>query len=152
MKLRVLWIGKTKDAGLTRWISDYSSRIQRFLPLEIGEVKEPRIEESRRMQAEGEKILAAVDSSDRVVVLDPRGETWTSEQFAAFVQKHMRNDSRRLTFVIGGFSGLSADVKKRAEVTWSLSPMTFTHDLSRVLVLEQLYRALSIIHNHPYSK
>ena len=64
----------------------------------------------------------------------------------------MREDARRLTFVIGGFAGLAAEVKQRAEVLWSLSPLTFTHDLTRVLLLEQIYRALSIIHNHPYSK
>ncbi len=64
----------------------------------------------------------------------------------------MTEDPRRLTFVIGGFSGVSEPLKKRADVVWSLSPLTFTHDLCRVLILEQIYRALSIIHNHPYSK
>jgi len=92
---------------------DTPAVIQRFLPLEIGEIKEPRIEESRRMQAEGEKILAAVDSSDRVVVLDPRGEAWTSEQFAAFVQKHMHNDSRRLPLLLGDSAGCPRCEKTR---------------------------------------
>ena len=152
MKLRVLWIGKTKDGNLTRLIDDYSSRIGRFLPLEIVEAKEPRVEEAKRVMAEGEKILGSIDASDRVVVLDPGGKALSTDQFAQLVAKHMREDPRRLSFVIGGFSGLSEPLKRRADVVWSLSPLTFTHDLCRVLVLEQIYRALAIIHNHPYSK
>lgn len=152
MKLRVLWIGKTKDRHLAHLVADYSSRAARFLPLDIVEVKEPRVDESKRQQAEGEKMLATLDSSDRVIVLDPGGKAWTSEQFAGVVARHMREDPRRLTFVIGGFSGVSDALKSRADIVWSLSPLTFTHDLCRVLILEQIYRALAIIHNHPYSK
>jgi 23S rRNA (pseudouridine1915-N3)-methyltransferase len=148
MKLRVLWVGKTKNPQLAKLCAEYASRIEHFLPLNIVEVKEPK----GGMRAEAEKILAAVDSSDRVVVLDPKGKSWTSEQLAKFVQQHMTSDPRRLTFVIGGYEGLADSVKSRAEVQWSLSPLTFTHDLTRVVLLEQLYRALSIIRNLPYSK
>ncbi|HET9129846.1 MAG TPA: 23S rRNA (pseudouridine(1915)-N(3))-methyltransferase RlmH, partial [Terriglobia bacterium] len=66
--------------------------------------------------------------------------------------KHLNEDHRRLTFVIGGFGGTAESVQKRADRKWSLSPLTFTHDMTRVLVLEQLYRALAILNNHPYSK
>ena len=152
MKLRVLWIGKTRDARLSALINDYIARIQRFLPLEVVETKEVRVDDSKRLRAEGERLLSSIDSSDRVVLLDPAGKTWTSPQFAQFVGKHMREDARRLTFVIGGFSGVSEDVTRRADARWSLTPLTFTHDLCRVLVLEQLYRALTIVHGHPYSK
>ena len=152
MKLRVLWIGKTRDAHLNSLINDYIARIRRFLPIELVETKEARVEESKRLRAEGEKLLSSIDSTDRVVLLDPAGKTWTSPQFAQFIGKHLREDARRLTFVIGGFSGVSSDVARRADVRWSLTPLTFTHDLCRVLVLEQLYRALTIIHHHPYSK
>ncbi len=152
MKLRVLWIGKTRDAHLSALINDYIGRIQRFLPIEVVEVKEVRVDESKRLRSEGEKLLSALDSTDRVVLLDTAGKTFTSAQFAQFVGKHMREDARRLTFVIGGFSGVSDDVTRRANARWSLTPLTFTHDLCRVLVLEQVYRALTIIHNHPYSK
>jgi 23S rRNA (pseudouridine1915-N3)-methyltransferase len=135
MKLRVVWVGKTKNPQMADLCTDYIKRIQHFLPLEITEKRELKIE-----------------AADRVVALDPRGKAWTSDQFAKFVQEHMSSDSRRLTFVIGDYAGLPAEVKKRADVLWSLSPLTFTHDLTRVLLLEQLYRALSIIHNFPYSK
>lgn len=148
MKLRVLWVGKTKNPQLAKLCADYASRIEHFLPLNIVEVKEPK----GGMRAEAEKILAAVDGSDRVVVLDPKGKFWTSGQLAKFIQQHMTSDPRRLTFVIGGYEGLEDSVKDRSDVQWSLSPLTFTHDLTRVVLLEQLYRALSIIHNHPYSK
>jgi 23S rRNA (pseudouridine1915-N3)-methyltransferase len=148
MKLRVLWVGKTKNPNIAKLYADYASRIEHFLPLNIVEVKEPK----GGMPAEAEKILAALGDSDRVVVLDPKGKAFTSEQLAKFVQQHMTSDPRRLTFVIGGYEGLADSVKSRADVQWSLSSLTFTHDLTRVVLLEQLYRALSIIHNLPYSK
>ena len=139
MKLRVVWVGKTKNPHIAKLCEEYAGRIRHFLPLEIVEVNES-------------KLLRALDSADRVVVLDPKGNAWTSEQLAKFVSRHMSADSRRLTFVIGDFAGLPAGIKSRADVQWSLSPLTFTHDLARVLLFEQLYRALSIIHNFPYSK
>ena len=139
MKLRIVWVGKTKNPHITKLSTDYADRIKHFLPMEIVEVKE-------------QKLMAALESSDRVVALDPKGKSWTSEQLAKFLQQHMTSDPRRLTFVIGDFAGLPPEVKKRAEVEWSLSPLTFTHELARVLLLEQIYRALSIIHNLPYSK
>ena len=148
MKLRVLWVGKTKNPQIAKLCAEYASRIEHFLPLNIVEVKEPE----GGMRAEAEKIESALGDSDRVVVLDPKGKVWTSEQLAKFIQQHMTSDSRRLTFVIGGYEGLADSVRSRADVQWSLSPLTFTHDLTRVLLLEQLYRALSIIHNLPYSR
>ena len=148
MKLRVVWVGKTKNPQLAKLCADYISRIGHFLPLEIAEIKEPR----GRIQAESEKILSALHASDRVAVLDPKGTAWTSDQLAKFVHQHMTLDPRRLTFVIGGPEGVSDKVKKRADIQWSLSPLTFTHELTRVLVLEQLYRALSIMRILPYLK
>jgi 23S rRNA (pseudouridine1915-N3)-methyltransferase len=140
MKLRIVWVGKTRNPQIAKLCKDYISRIEHFLPLNIAEVKET------------EKILANLDVSDRVVALDAKGKTWTSEQLANFVQQHMNSDARRLTFVIGDYDGLSETVKRRADIHWSLSPLTLTHDLSRVVLLEQLYRAMTIIRNIPYSK
>jgi 23S rRNA (pseudouridine1915-N3)-methyltransferase len=139
MKLRVVWVGKTKNPQLAKLCADYTERIRHFLRLEIAEVRDTKLSDT-------------IDDADRVVVLDPKGKTWTSDQFAKFVQQHMTSDARRLTFVIGDYDGLPPEIKKRADIQWSFSPLTFTHDLTRVLLLEQLYRALSIIHNFPYSK
>ena len=139
MKLRIAWVGKTRNPQLAELCEDYVGRIKHFLPLEITEVR-------------AGKWTAVLEASDRVVVLDANGKAWTSDQFATFVQKHMTSDPRRLTFVIGDYDGVPADVKKRADLHWSLSPLTFTHDLARVLLLEQLYRAFAIIHKLPYAK
>jgi 23S rRNA (pseudouridine1915-N3)-methyltransferase len=139
MKLRLVWVGKTKSPQLAALCDDYGKRIQHFIPLQIAEVK-------------AAKLLTTLEDSDRVVALDPGGKTWDSDRFADFIRKHMSSDPRRLTFVIGDYAGLPGEVKKRADVLWSLSPLTFTHDLTRVLLLEQLYRALSIINNLPYAK
>ena len=135
MKLRVVWIGKTKDPSMAKLCSHYTARIRHFLPIAIAEVKQPKFE-----------------PSDRLVALDPGGKSWTSEGFAKFLQQHMTSDPRRLTFIIGDYEGLSETVKERADVLWSLSPLTFTHDLTRVLLLEQIYRALTMIKNLPYAR
>lgn len=153
MKLRVVWIGKTRSKELSTLSSDFLKRLRRFVPIDITELRDPKTgDDKRQLAAEEERLLAALDTGDRVVVLDVAGQSWTSEQLAQFVGKHLRNDPRRLTFVIGGYGGMSEKVKARAERKWSLSPLTFTHEMTRVLVVEQLYRALCILNNHPYSK
>jgi 23S rRNA (pseudouridine1915-N3)-methyltransferase len=153
MKLRLVWIGKTKDSGLAGLTADLLKRLQRFVPVEVTELKDPRTGDDRRqLAAEEEKLLAALDANDRVIVLDPAGHAWTSPQLAAFVGRHLDSDPRRLTCVIGGYGGLTKPVRDRADKVWSLSPLTFTHDMTRLLVVEQLYRAMCILKNHPYSK
>jgi 23S rRNA (pseudouridine1915-N3)-methyltransferase len=153
MKLRIIWIGRTKDPNLATLVADFASRIGRFTPLEITELKDPKIsDDARRIDDEGKRILAALDRSDHVIVLDAGGQMWTSKELAGFIGKHLRESPHHLTFVIGGPAGIAAAVKQRAGRTWSLSPLTFTHDMTRVLVLEQLYRALAILRGHPYAK
>jgi len=153
MKLRVVWIGKTRSKELSALIDDFLERLRRFVPAEITEIRDPRTgSDKRQLAAEEERLLAALDSDDRVVVLDAAGRSWSSQQLAQYVGKHFGNDPRRLTFVIGGYGGMTEKVKERAERKWSLSPLTFTHEMTRLLVLEQLYRAMCILKNHPYSK
>ena len=153
MRLRVVWIGKTRSKELSALIDDFLERLRRFVPIDITELRDPKAGDDRRqLAAEEERLLAALDSHDRVIVLDAAGQTWTSQQLAQFVSKHLGNDPRRLTFVIGGYGGIGEKVQAQAERRWSLSPLTFTHEMTRVLVVEQLYRALCILNNHPYSK
>jgi len=153
VKLRIVWLGKTRDRHLASLVQDFRTRIAHSLPIEITELKDVKSGDgARRIRDEGSKILEAIDSSDRVVLLDAEGALWSSPQLASFLGKHLRAEQRRLTFVIGGFEGISESVRKRADKSWSLSPLTFTHDMTRVLVLEQIYRALAILNNHPYSK
>jgi len=153
VKIRIIWLGKTRDPHLASLVQDFRTRIAHSLPIEITELKDVKSGDGeRRIRDEGTKILAALDSSDRVILLDAEGALWSSPQLASFLGNHLRNESRRLTFVIGGFEGVSESVKKRADKLWSLTPLTFTHDMTRVLVLEQIYRGLAILNNHPYSK
>src|SRR5262245_21793078 len=153
MKLRVVWIGKTRSKELSALIDAFLERLRRFVSADITEIRDPRTgDDKRQLVAEEERLLAALDSDDRVVVLDADGQSWSSQQLAQFVGKHLGSDPRRLTFVIGGYGGMTEKVKARAERQWSLSPLTFTHEMTRLLVVEQLYRAMCILKNHPYSK
>jgi 23S rRNA (pseudouridine1915-N3)-methyltransferase len=153
MKLRLVWLGKTRDAHLAALAKDFANRIGHSLPIEITELKDVKTGVGeRRLEVEASRILGTIDGSDRVILLDASGSMWNSSQLADFLGKHMNEEQRRLTFVIGGFGGTGESVRKRADRKWSLSPLTFTHDMTRVLVLEQLYRALAILNNHPYSK
>ena len=153
MKLRVIWVGKTRSKELSTIVQDFLERLRRFVPTDITELRDPKAgDDKRQLEMEEERLLAALDTHDRVVVLDVAGESWTSPQLAQFIGRHLRNDPRRLTFLIGGYGGIGEKVKARAERKWSLSRLTFTHEMTRVLVVEQLYRALCILNNHPYSK
>src|SRR5262245_13264835 len=106
MKFRVVWLGKTKDPNLAALAKDFASRIGHRLPNEITELRDVK-PGKRRMEEEAEKILGALDGTDRVVLLDIGGSMWSSRQLATFVGKHMNEDQRRLTFVIGGFDGVA---------------------------------------------
>jgi 23S rRNA (pseudouridine1915-N3)-methyltransferase len=153
MKLRLIWLGKTRDPHLAALAKDFAARIEHSLPIEITELKDVKSgDDERRLRDEASRILGALDGSDRVILLDSGGAMWSSSQLADFLRKHMNEEQRRLTFVIGGFGGTADSVSERADRKWSLSPLTFTHNMTRVLVLEQLYRALAILNNHPYSK
>ncbi|HEX5000592.1 MAG TPA: 23S rRNA (pseudouridine(1915)-N(3))-methyltransferase RlmH [Terriglobia bacterium] len=144
MKLRVVWAGKTRDRNLAALTADFAGRARKFIPLDIVELKDSK--------SDSAGILAAIPSEDRVIALDPNGKTWTSAEFAAFLDRHIQYDRRPLTFVVGGPAGLDDAARKRAEISWSLSPLTFTHDMARFLLLEQIYRAMATLRNHPYPR
>ncbi len=153
MKLKVIWVGRNKSAELAHVCEEFVGRIRRFVPLEVIEIKDPRVtNEKKRTEVEGEGILSALDKPAFAIALDPNGRTYDSSGFSKFLDKHMTEDSRNLAFVVGGHNGLSEGVKKRADELFSLSDLTFSHDLARLVLLEQLYRALSIIRNHPYAR
>ncbi len=102
------------------------------------------------LQAEGEALLQRIDASDRVYLLDERGESFSSEEFAGFLQKQMNAGVRRLVLVIGGAFGFSQALYQRATGEISLSRMTFSHQMVRLFAVEQLYRAFTILRNEPY--
>lgn len=153
MKVRVVWVGKTKNAGLAAASRDLAGRIGHLTAFEITELRQVRDPDDRkRTRLEGERILAALGEKEIVVVLDAGGREMSSEQFARFLGQHQREDPRGLAFVVGGPAGLSEPVRKRASHTWSLSRLTFSHDLARTVLLEQIYRGFSILHNLPYAR
>jgi 23S rRNA (pseudouridine1915-N3)-methyltransferase len=156
MRLHLVWIGKTKDRHCAALIEDYLGRIKRFAPCEVSELKERSGADEKRadrlVAAEGRKLISAIERDDFVALLDEGGGAFDSMQFAEFIDKRRQAGTKRLAFVIGGFAGVSDEVKERADLRLSLSPMTLTHELARVILTEQIYRAFTLLAGMPYHK
>jgi len=153
LKLHFVWIGKTKDRHYAALVADYLERIKRFTHVEISELKERNAEDKSRVIAyEGLKLLDAVESDDFVILLDERGREKTSQELSTFISERQQAAVKRLAFIIGGFAGVNDDVRKRANFQLSLSRMTMTHELARVVLTEQIYRAFTILAGLPYHK
>jgi 23S rRNA (pseudouridine1915-N3)-methyltransferase len=154
MKIALLMIGKTDNACYVQVIDDYRKRLSRYLPFEIVTLPDLRntrnLSESQQKDKEGELILKALQPGDYCVLLDEKGETYTSEGFAAFLESKMQAARKRLVFVIGGPYGFSREVYGASQESLSLSRMTFSHQMIRLLFTEQLYRAMTILNNEPY--
>ena len=153
MKIRVIWVGKTRNASLSAVCKDMAGRIGHLAGFEIAELKELKAANDRqRIEAEGEKILDRIDRSDYLIALDSGGRSYSSSGFAEFISRHMTESPRDLVFAVGGPAGLSEAVTRRANLIWSFSKLTFSHDLARAILMEQIYRALSIVNNLPYAR
>lgn len=151
MKCRVIWMGKTREPWIKEGVAEYAARIGRYLSLAIDELKDEKnaeAEEGRRR--EGERLLKQVASQTVLVALDERGEQMDSRHFAAFIGKHRDSGTSEMLFAIGGAYGFSDEVRSRADKVLSLSAMTFTHQMVRPFLLEQIYRACTILNNEPY--
>ncbi|MBS1788515.1 MAG: 23S rRNA (pseudouridine(1915)-N(3))-methyltransferase RlmH [Acidobacteria bacterium] len=153
MKLHFVWIGKTRDQHCDALVNDYLVRLKRFTQFEVSELKEQSREDALQVIAlEGGRLLGAVEKDEVVVLLDERGTEKTSTELAEFIRVQQQSGIKRLAFIIGGFAGVSSDVKARATVRLSLSKMTLTHELARVILTEQVYRAFTILAGLPYHK
>ncbi|RNC72324.1 MAG: 23S rRNA (pseudouridine(1915)-N(3))-methyltransferase RlmH [Desulfuromonadales bacterium] len=151
MKLKVLWVGKTQEEWLRRGVDEYSGRIRRYVPLEIGEAREEKGAAAEAMRArECERLEKLLPKNARLVLLDERGEGLTSPQLASFIGKCRDTAVPELVFAIGGAYGFTDTFRARADRVLALSPMTFTHQMVRVVLLEQVYRAFTIINGEPY--
>jgi len=154
LKLRVLCVGRLSEAHLRDGAEDYAGRIARYLPLNVEELKEEKGARKNDLRVirerEGERLLQRLAPEAFVVVLDERGRSLTSEDLAGQLDRHMTRGTAELVFVIGGAYGLSEAVKTRANLLLSLSTMTFTHQMARLFLLEQIYRGLTILRNEPY--
>lgn len=134
-------------------MQDYEKRLRRVAQVQVVIRSNKKIKSSLpadMCRLEGELVLQAVEAQDQVILLDNNGQMYSSEGFAEFLQAKMNRSVKNLVFVVGGAYGFSDEVKRRAQGTFSLSRMTFTHQMVRVIFLEQLYRAFTILRNEPY--
>jgi 23S rRNA (pseudouridine1915-N3)-methyltransferase len=154
MRLHFVWAGKTKDRRCAALVEDYLGRVGRFAACEVSELKEAAAaaDEKRVVLLESSKLLAAVERDDYAVLLDEGGREFTSVELADFIAARQQGGTKRLAFVVGGFAGVSEEVKKRAQLKLALSRLTLTHELARVLLAEQVYRAFTLLAGLPYHK
>jgi len=153
MKTLLILVGRTVNKHFCAGIDDYNERIGHYMPFEIKvipDIKNTRnITEEQQKQAEGELILKQIQPTDTVVLLDEHGHEYRSTEFSKWLEQK-RNTARRLVFIIGGAYGFSNDIYSRANEKISLSKMTFSHQMVRLIFTEQLYRACTIIKGEPY--
>jgi 23S rRNA (pseudouridine1915-N3)-methyltransferase len=152
MRFRIIWTGKTRDPRLRDLIDDYLGRLSHFVKCEITELKELGRYDKAGIDKDTQRISDALRSGAVTVLLDPEGVEWTSQQVARQVASWEGSGIKEVAFVIGGPHGLSPEFVSRAEKRWSLTRLTLTHEMARVLLLEQLYRAYTIVHGLPYQK
>lgn len=156
MKLRFLWAGSHADEQMSEAADRYLKRIKHFYPVEVTEIRPERGRQSGDdasiMRAQSERLVAAIPEKGYVVALDERGETIDSLRFAKWLERLTIDSPHGITFVLGGDVGLDQTVRDRADKVLSLSPMTLPHQLARVVLLEQIYRACTLIRNIAYHK
>lgn len=154
MKVEFWVIGKTSFDFLKPGITEFEQRIKRYFPFQtriIADVKVGKKEPPQSLkQKEGKKILQDLKSNDYLVLLDERGKAFTSVQFSVWLERSLQHSAKRIIFQVGGAYGFSNDVYQRANAQITLSKMTFSHQLIRLIFLEQLYRACTIMKNEPY--
>lgn len=154
MKIILIVIGKTDAGYFVEAIREYADRLVHYLPFEmqvIPDIKNVKnLSEAQQKEKEGELILKTLQAGDHLVLLDEKGKEFTSMQFAAYLEKKMHTVPKRLVFVIGGPYGFSEAVYRASAEKISLSKMTFSHQMIRLIFTEQLYRALTILNNEPY--
>ena len=150
MRIRFIWPGKTKDEHLRALVNEYLKRLQRFVRCEVIETRAGSDHSS--VEKESRRILDAIPTSSVAILLDVKGREWSSQELADEVA-HWENDAiKEITIVIGGQDGVSSEVAARAQKRWRLSRLTLTHEMARVVAVEQLYRAYTINRGLPYQK
>ena len=159
MKIKIVTVGKLKEKYLRDGIAEYSKRISRFATVEMVELADEKTpdrasdsENEKILNLEGNRILSKIGDREFVVVLAIEGKTLSSEEFSSQLEQASINGSSTLTFVIGGSLGLSKEVKKRANLSVSFGRLTLPHQLMRLVLIEQIYRAFTIQQGSPYHK
>jgi len=154
MKIRLLTVGKSTNSHLIDLQKEYQDRLKHYIQFEFAVIPELKNTKSisidEQKEKEGELILKQLDATEEVVLLDEKGKQYTSVAYADFISKKMLASHKRLTFVVGGPYGFSEKVYQRANGKISLSSMTFSHQMIRLIFVEQLYRAMTILKGEPY--
>ncbi len=154
MKVELSVIGKTNEEYLNRGIQLYLDRLKHYLNFSMQIIpnlrKVKNLTPEQIKTKEAEQIFKSIRGDDYVVLLDERGEELSSEQFSIFMERALQSSKRRVVFLIGGAYGTHEKIKHRSDYTLSLSKMTFSHQLIRLIFIEQLYRAMTILRNEPY--
>jgi 23S rRNA (pseudouridine1915-N3)-methyltransferase len=159
MQVHIIAVGKIKEKYLQEGIAEYQKRLRPYVKLNILEIAESKrtgnlspSQQELVKDGEGARVLAAIPHDTQAIVLDPGGERWSSENLAEQIHQWEISGRNNLCFIIGGDLGLSDMVLTKSNIRLSLSPMTITHQMVRLILLEQLYRACKINHNEPYHK
>ncbi len=154
MKIKLLAIGKTDDKNLQTLIEVYQNRLKHYINFQlevIPDIKNVKnLSEQRQKDKEGELILKKLAPTDELILLDENGKEFKSIEFSKYLQKKMNSGIKQLIFVIGGPYGFSDEVYKKSKGKISFSKMTFSHQMIRLFVVEQVYRAFTILKNEPY--
>ncbi len=153
MVIRILTMGRTRHAYVREGVELYMSRLAHYSRVEFVEIPDQPHKSGlpdQTRQREGESILRHIRPEDHVVLLDENGKSFSSTEWATWIQKQMNAGTRTLVFIVGGAYGFSEEVRKRSNQSVSLSKMTFPHDLVRVIMVEQLYRAFTILKGENY--
>jgi len=154
MKIKLLAIGKTDDKNLQTLINTYQTRLKHYIKFEleiIPDIKNVKnLSESEQKEKEGELILKKLTPTDALILLDEKGKEFRSVDFSRYLQKKMNSGIKQLVVVIGGPYGFSDTIYKKSTGEISLSKMTFSHQMIRLFVVEQIYRAFTILKNEPY--
>ena len=154
MKFQFWTVGKNHEPYVKDGVEQFTKRIGNYYPVEWNIIPSPKnaamLSEMDLKKKEGETITGFLQKDDYLVLLDERGKQFSSEELAAFIQQRANESVKNIVFLIGGAFGVSDAVKKRADHTWSLSKLVFPHQLARLILAEQVYRACSINRNEKY--
>jgi len=147
MRFRFIWVGKTRDKNWKALQDDYLKRLSRFVPSEVAEARD-----ANQIEIESKRILELLNPKTFAIILDVGGGVVSSHELAAKVENWQNRGLKEVSFIIGGADGVASAVAQRADDRLSLSFLTFPHEMARVILLEQLYRAFTILRGFPYQK
>jgi 23S rRNA (pseudouridine1915-N3)-methyltransferase len=156
VKVKLIVVGKTKEDWIKEGIKHYQTLLKKYVDLEIIEIKEEKITKAKNekiiLDSEGERIAKHLEKNALCIVLDVKGKEFSSEKFANFLKESLNCGHNHFIFILGGALGVSEKILEVCPVKLSLSQMTFTHEISRIIILEQIYRAFSILAGTKYHK